>query len=354
MARASYFRPCIEAMEGYVPGAQPRGRAYIKLNANENPYPPSPRVLEALHAAASDGLRLYPDAMATALREKIAALHGVAPDQVLVGNGSDDLLTMILRCFVSEGEAVAAPRPTYPLYEVLVAIQNGTMTWVDFAADFSLPPALAEAQARVTFVANPNSPSGTWVSPEAVGELAGRLEGILVVDEAYVDFAADDCTRLLARQANVVVLRSFSKSYSLAGLRIGYALASAAIVRGLAKVKDSYNVNRFAIAAGVAALGDIEHMRANAARIRAERERVSEALRALGLFVYPSQANFVALRAAAPGARAIGAALEEDGILVRTFSDPRLADWVRITIGTPEHNDLVLAGIRRVLEGDAS
>ena len=337
MARASYFRPCIEAMEGYVPGAQPRGRAYIKLNANENPYPPSPRVLEALHAAASDGLRLYPDAMATALREKIAALHGVAPDQVLV-----------------EGEAVAAPRPTYPLYEVLVAIQNGTMTWVDFAADFSLPPALAEAQARVTFVANPNSPSGTWVSPEAVGELAGRLEGILVVDEAYVDFAADDCTRLLARQANVVVLRSFSKSYSLAGLRIGYALASAAIVRGLAKVKDSYNVNRFAIAAGVAALGDIEHMRANAARIRAERERVSEALRALGLFVYPSQANFVALRAAAPGARAIGAALEEDGILVRTFSDPRLADWVRITIGTPEHNDLVLAGIRRVLEGDAS
>ena len=354
MPRASYFRPCIDAMEGYVPGAQPRGRTFIKLNANENPYPPSPRVLEALRAAAGDGLRLYPDAMATELREKIAALHGLATDQVLVGNGSDDLLTMILRSFVGEGEAVVAPRPTYPLYEVLVAMQNGTMRWVDFPEDFSLPPALAEAGGRVTFVANPNSPSGTWIEPDAIAELAARLDGILVVDEAYVDFADGDCTGLLGRFANVIVLRSFSKSYSLAGIRIGYALASEAIVSGMVKVKDSYNVNRCAVAAGVAALDDIEHMRANAAKIRGERARVSDALKAMGLFVYPSRANFVAMRSTSPSAKAIGAALDDDGILVRTFSDPLLADWVRITLGTPEQNDQVLAGIRRLLESDAS
>jgi histidinol-phosphate aminotransferase len=292
--------------------------------------------------------------MATALREKIAALHGLAPERVLVGNGSDDLLTMILRSFVGEREAVAAPRPTYPLYEVLVAIQNGTMRWVDFPDDFSLPPALAGAGARVTFVANPNSPSGTWIEPEAVADLAGRLDGILVVDEAYVDFADGDCTGLLGRFPNVIVLRSFSKSYSLAGLRLGYALASETIIRGMAKVKDSYNVNRFAIAAGLAALDDIEYMRAHAAAVRGERGRVSRALGELGLFVYPSQANFVAVRATTPSARAIGAGLAADGILVRTFGDPLLADWVRITMGTPEQNDQVLDGIRRLLEGDAA
>ena len=354
MARSSYFRPCIDAMEGYVPGAQPRGRTYVKLNANENPFPTSPRVIEALHAAVSDRLRLYPDAMATELRERIAALHGLAPEQVLVGNGSDDLLTMIVRSFVSEGETVAAPRPTYPLYEVLVAIQGGRMVWVDFPDDFSLPPGLADTGAKVTFVANPNSPSGTWIAPEDIAALAERLDSILVVDEAYVDFADGDCAGLLGRHPNAIVLRSFSKSYSLAGVRLGYGLASEAIINGMIKVKDSYNVNRFAIAAGLAALDDVETMRANAATIRAERERVTAALRSMGLFVYPSQANFVAVRTTAPSAQDVGAALDADGILVRTFGDPQLADWVRITIGRPEDNDRVLAGIRRLLEGSAS
>jgi len=352
MSKPSFFRPCIDAMEGYVPGAQPRGRTYIKLNANENPYPPSPAVITALREAAGDSLRLYPDAVATTLRERIAALHGLVPEQVLVGNGSDDLLTMILRSFVGAGDRVVAPRPTYPLYEVLVAIQGGTMHWVDFPEDFSLPPELATAGGKVTFVANPNSPSGTWVEPEAIAELAGRLDGVLVIDEAYVDFADGDCLGLLGRFANVMVLRSFSKSYSLAGVRLGYALASAEIVRGLAKVKDSYNVNRFAVAAGVAALDDREHMLANVARIRGERSRLTEALASLGLAVYPSHANFVAARCTSPSAKAVGAALAERGILIRTFGDPRLEDWVRITVGTPQHNDLVLAEIKHLVEGE--
>ena len=349
MGERGYFRPCIERMAGYVPGAQPQGRDFLKLNANENPFPPSPKVLAALHETVGDGLRLYPDAMSSALREKIAELHGLSPEQVLVGNGSDDLLTMVLRSFVGEGEWVAAPRPTYPLYEVLVAIQGARMRWVDFPPDFSLPPGLAQPDARVTFVANPNSPSGTWVDPEAVAALAERVEGVLVVDEAYVDFADGHCLGLLDRFPGVIVLRSFSKSYSLAGLRLGYALASAELIRGMVKVKDSYNVNRFALAAGLAALDDIEYMRANAATIRAERERVSRVLGEWGFEVLPSRANFVAVRCAQPSARAIGAALADAGVLLRTFGDPLLEGWLRITIGTPEQNGRVLAEIRSLV-----
>jgi histidinol-phosphate aminotransferase len=347
MAGSVCFRPNVERMQGYVPGAQPRGPLYAKLNANENPYPPSPRVLAALREAASESVRLYPDSMASDLRLKIAERHGLRPEQVLVGNGSDDLLTMILRSFVGEGDCVVSPRPSYPLYEVLVNIQAGVMRWVDFPPDFSLPCDLVQAGARVTFLANPNSPSGTWVEPAAVAAAAGRIEGVFVIDEAYVDFADDDCVGLLGRFPGMIVLRSFSKSFSLAGLRIGYALASPAIIAGLAKVKDSYNVNRFALVAGVAALEDLGHMRANVASIRAERERVSEALRRLGLFVYPSQANFVAARTQAPSPQAIADAAAAEGILVRRFGDPRLADWVRVTIGTPEQNDRLLAIVRR-------
>jgi len=351
MKSTSYFRPCIERMEGYAPGAQ-LGADYLKLNANENPYPPSPRVVAALRDGAHDLLRLYPDAMATPLRTKIAELHGLPVEQVLVGNGSDDLLTMIVRSFVGEGEAIVAPRPTYPLYEVLVEIQGSEMRWVDFPEDFSLPAEIAQPDARVTFLANPNSPSGTWIEPSAIAELAERIEGILVVDEAYVDFADTDSTCLLADHDNVIILRSFSKSYSLAGLRIGYALASEAVIRGMAKVKDSYNVNRAAVAAGVAALEDIEYMRANAAAIRAERERVSAALRDMGLFVYPSQTNFIAARCTSPTAREIGAALQDNGILIRVFSDPCLSDWVRISLGMRDQNERVLAELAKALGRD--
>jgi len=336
-------------MAGYTPGAQPPGPVYAKLNANENPYPPSPKVLEALRDAAGESLRLYPDALATALRARIAAYHGLAPQQVLVGNGSDDLLTMILRSFVGPGDLVVAPHPTYPLYEVLVEIQDAVMRWVDFPPDFSLPEGLVQPGARVTFVCNPNSPSGTWAEPSAIADLAGRIEGILVVDEAYVDFAEGNCLDLLGRFPNVIVLRSFSKSFSLCGVRLGYGLASEEIIRGLVKVKDSYNVNRFALAAGVAALDDVATMRANVAKIRSERERLSAALRGMGLFVYPSQTNFVSVVCQDPSPKAFAAALAHDGILVRTFGDPRLRDWLRITVGTPEQNSRVLEGIVRTL-----
>ncbi len=338
-------------MAGYTPGAQPPGPIYAKLNANENPYPPSPTVLEALRAAACESLRLYPDSMATELRARIAAYHGLSPQQVLVGNGSDDLLTMILRSFVGPGDLVVAPHPTYPLYEVLVEIQDAVMRWVDFPPDFSLPDGLVQPDARVTFVCNPNSPSGTWVEPSAIAELAARVSGILVVDEAYVDFADGNALGLLGRFPNVIVLRSFSKSFSLCGVRLGYGLASEEIVRGLVKVKDSYNVNRFALAAGVAALDDVAYMRASVAKIRSERERLAAALRGMGLFVFPSKANFVSVVCGDPTPKQFAGDLAREGILVRTFGDPRLKDWLRITVGTPEQNGRVLAGIERTLRG---
>ncbi|MBM4031528.1 MAG: histidinol-phosphate transaminase [Planctomycetes bacterium] len=354
MSNLSYFRPCIARMAGYTPGAQPPGPVYAKLNANENPYPPSPKVLEALRAAACESLRLYPDAMSTELRARIAAYHGLAPQQVLVGNGSDDLLTMIVRSFVGPGDVVAAPYPTYPLYEVLVEIQDATMRWVDYPPDFSLPEGLAEPGARVTFVCNPNSPSGTWVDPAAIGGLAGRLGGILVVDEAYVDFAEGDSLGLLGRFPNAIILRSFSKSFSLCGVRLGYGLASEEIIRGLAKAKDSYNVNRFAMAAGVAALDDVAYMRANVAKLRAERERLADGLRRMGLRVLPSQANFVCVVSQEPSPAAFAADLAREGILVRTFGDPRLKDWLRISIGTPEQNSRILSGIEATLRRKTS
>ncbi|MBM4038449.1 MAG: histidinol-phosphate transaminase [Planctomycetes bacterium] len=336
-------------MTGYTPGAQPPGPVYAKLNANESPYPPSPKVLEALRATAGDALRLYPDAMATELRARIAAYHGLAVQQVLVGNGSDDLLTMILRSFVGPGDLVVAPHPTYPLYEVLVEIQDAVMRWVDFPPDFSLPSDIVQPGAKVTFVCNPNSPSGTWTDPAAIADLAARVQGILVVDEAYVDFAEGNCLDLLGRFPNVIVLRSFSKSFSLCGVRLGYGLASEEIIRGLVKVKDSYNVNRFAQVAGIAALDDVAYMRVNVARIRSERERLAAALRGMGLFVFPSQANFVSVVCQEPTPRQFAAELARDGILVRTFGDPRLRDWLRISVGTPEQNSRVLAGIERTL-----
>ncbi len=347
MDRIRDSRPELEAL---VPYDVKEVNAEVVLASNEHPANVPGEIVEWLAERLPDfAFNRYPDPTAKKLRAMIAEANGLEPANVLVGNGSDDLLTMILRSFVGPGDLVVAPHPTYPLYEVLVAIQDGVMRWVDYPPDFSLPDGLVQPGARVTFVCNPNSPSGTWVEPSLIAGLAGRVEGILVVDEAYVDFADGHCLDLLGRFPNVIVLRSFSKSFSLCGVRLGYGLASEEIIRGLAKVKDSYNVNRFAIAAGVAALDDLGYMRANVARIRSERERLSAALRGMGLFVYPSHANFVAAICTQPSPKEFADALARDGILVRTFGDPRLCDWLRITVGTPEQNDRVLAAIQRTL-----
>jgi histidinol-phosphate aminotransferase len=332
-----------------VPGEQPGpGRRVIKLNTNENPYPPSPRVLAALNRAVDDRLRLYPDPEAHGLRTRAAAVYGVPLDHVLAGNGSDECLALLMRAIVDAGDRVAFPVPTYSLYDTLVAVQGGTAVRVPWPRDFTLPAGLVEARARLTFLCNPNSPSGTLVPTALVEDLARRIEGVLVVDEAYVDFAGESAMPLVTRHPNVVVLRTFSKSFSLAGLRIGLAFGSPALLAGLRTVKDSYNLDRLALAAGEAALDDLDHMRANVARVQATRTRLTSALADLGFVVLPSAANFVMARRPGTDLAPLARALAERDILVRHFPTSEVRDALRITVGTDEEIDALLAALTQI------
>jgi histidinol-phosphate aminotransferase len=344
-----FIRRTIRALAGYQPGEQPRERTFIKLNTNENPYPPSPKVLEAIRSCATDDVRLYPDPMANALRDKAASVYGLTREQVLAGNGSDDLLAIIIRACVEPGDRVAYPFATYSLYDTLVTIGGGQIVHVPFRADFSLPPGLAEADGRVTFICNPNSPSGTAATIDEIADLSARLQGLVVVDEAYVDFAASSALPLLRERANVVILRTFSKSFSLAGLRIGLAFGAPEVIAELAKVKDSYNLTRVSIAAAVAALDDYEWMRTQVRRVCNTRERLVAALRDLGFDVPPSQANFVLARRAGEDLSGLFSRLKERRILVRYFATPELRDALRITVGTDGEIDALLAALRELL-----
>jgi histidinol-phosphate aminotransferase len=344
-----FVRPAVLAMEGYVPGEQPQDRRYVKLNTNENPYPPSPRVTKAVRACANEDLRLYPDPMANALRDRAAAVYDFGRDNILAGNGSDDLLAMIIRACVAPGDRVVFPTPTYSLYDTLIGIGGGTAVEVPFGPDFALPAGLASAGGRVTFVCHPNSPSATAVPIDVIDDLARHVAGLLVVDEAYADFARESALPLVHRHENVVVLRTFSKSFSLAGLRIGLAFASPEIITELAKVKDSYNLTRVSIAAATAALEDYGWMQENVRRVCATRDRLVPALRELGFAVPPSEANFVLARRAGEKQRATYEALKQRGILVRYFDTPQLADALRITVGTDAEIDSLLAALRDIL-----
>jgi histidinol-phosphate aminotransferase len=351
--RRGYFLDTIEAMQGYVPGEHINDPDVIKLNSNENPYPPSPRVLAAVTAAAGAGLRRYPEPASDTLRAAAARVYGVDIDHVIAGNGSDELLSMLMRCFVGPGDRVAYATPTYSLYDTLVEIQGGRKATVQYADDFAIPPALAKQRAAVTFLCNPNAPSGTLVSRAAIARLARTVEGILVVDEAYIDFAARDgvsCIPLVRRHDNVIVLRTFSKSFSLAGLRIGLAFASTPLVAGMMKVKDSYNLNRLSAVAATAALRDLPWMTRNVRRIQRSRTLLSAALERLEFEVYPSQTNFVLARRADVDMRHVQRALKAQRILVRHFDIPGLQDCLRISVGTPDETTTVIAALRRVIQ----
>ncbi|MGH7887361.1 MAG: histidinol-phosphate transaminase [Candidatus Binatia bacterium] len=335
----AYFRPNIAAMTGYLPGEQPRDEAIIKLNTNENPYPPSAKVYAALRKAINPSLRLYPEPLSDSLRSAAAAIYGVKPENIIAGNGSDEILSMLLRCFVGPKDRVAFPVPTYSLYDTLVEIQDGVSVRVEYPADFSLPGALAGQDAALTFLCNPNAPSGTLVSLPEIAKLAGAVSGMLVVDEAYVDFAESEGASsipLIRQFPNLVVIRTFSKSFSLAGMRIGVAFASAEIIAGIMKVKDSYNLNRLSMIAATAALNDMAWMERNAKRIQRSRKKLSGALKRLGYQVYPSHANFVLARKQGQNLQPIYEELKRRKILVRYFDTPGLQDCLRITVGTPK------------------
>ncbi|MGZ8498530.1 MAG: histidinol-phosphate transaminase [Candidatus Binatia bacterium] len=336
---ANYFRANIEAMSGYVPGEQPRDDGIIKLNTNENPYPPSPKVYAALRKAIDASLRLYPQPLSDTLCNAAAAAYGVKKENIMAGNGSDELLAVLLRCFVGPGDRVAYPVPTYSLYDTLVEIQAGVAVRVTFPEDFSIPEELARQNAPLTLLCNPNAPSGTLVPLPEIVKLAGAVAGILVVDEAYVDFAASEgasAIPLIERLANLIVLRTFSKSFSLAGMRIGLAFASTEIIAGMNKVRDSYNLDRLSIVAGTAALADLAWMKRNAARIQRSRQRLAGGLKRLGYQVYPSHANFILARQHGKNLQPVYEELKRRKILLRYFDVPGLRDCLRITVGTPK------------------
>jgi len=344
----NYFRENIRSMQPYTPGEQPQDGGFIKLNTNENPYPPCGEVIEALRAAVNDSLRLYPDPLGTRVRERAAEVLGVSPQMVIAGNGSDDILTIIMRSFVGEGEKVVALNPSYGLYEVLANIQNAAFQSVEYTEDFRLPDEAFQPDAKLTFICSPNNPTCTITPPEEVAELAGRSAGIVAVDEAYVDFADQSCLELVHRFDNVIVLRSFSKSYSLAGLRIGLGIGSAALISGMLKVKDSYNLDRLAIVGAEAALANVDKMKANAEHIRRDRRYLADELAKLRFSVLPSQANFVFARPPMDAAK-LYRRLKERGILVRYWDNPRLADGIRISVGTRKEIDELLAAVRQIL-----
>jgi histidinol-phosphate aminotransferase len=336
-------------MQGYQPGEQPREGGFIKLNTNENPYPPSPRVRKAILTEARETLRLYPDPDATALRRQAALTYGFDISRVIAGNGSDDLLAMIARAFIGEKDALCCPVPTYTLYDTLVRIQGGRLTGIPYPEDYSLPAGIFRARGKVTMVASPNSPSGTSVPLAVLSRLADAVPGVLVVDEAYADFAEETALSLARERENVIVLRTFSKSFSLAGMRIGLGFAHPRIIEGLFKVKDSYNMNRLNIAAGEAALLDIPWMEKNAARIRKTRGKLVAGLTEVGFAPFPSQSNFVlARRGGGRSARPVYEALKRRKILVRYFDTPRLSDCLRITVGTDGEIDALLSAMNEL------
>ena len=354
-----HVRADIRALGGYTPGEQQPG--FIKLNTNECPWGPAPGVRAALAAIADDSLRLYPDPVSTRLRQVAAARFAVAADGIVAGNGSDDCLTIVYRTFIGPGDGVATPWPSYGLYDTLAALQGAPIVHVPFgraASAWQLPvDALATAAAKLTLVANPNNPSSTLVPVSGLRRLADRLapHGVLVVDEAYVDFAlpsAPDASMLphLGAHPNVIVLRTFSKSYSLAGARLGLAFAAPALVREMAKVKDSYNVNVITQALGAAALEDRVFFDDTIGRTLAERARLEAALGALG-WTWPAPGGNFLFCDVGPGARAgdIYRALKARHILVRWWDTPELGTCLRITVGRPDQNNALVAALRDIV-----
>jgi histidinol-phosphate aminotransferase len=342
----SYLRPNIAAMTGYVPGFQPSDAAsWIKLNTNENPYPPSPQVIRAIRDATGERLRKYPDAASRAGREAAAELYGYPVDWLIMANGSDELLNNLIRACAGEGQEIAYLQPSYSYYATLAEVQGARVKTFPLTESGEIKDFPARYSGRLFFLTNPNAPLGLRWGVEQVAELADRCAGLLVVDEAYADFAKGNCLELVRQKPNVVVTRTLSKSYSLAGMRLGLAIARPDVIAALDKIRDHYNLDRLAQAAVVAALVDQEYFRDCVARICATRDWLSDELRKLGYQVIPSSANYLFVSPPDRDGKRVYDALYARKILVRYFSDPVLAHGLRISIGTRDEMAQTLAAL---------
>lgn len=352
-----FLRPALRGFHAYVPGFQPPdGEGWIKLNTNESPWPPSSRVLEAIAAATGESLRLYPSPTAAAAREAIASQLGLDPAMVALGNGGDELLAMAIRAFAGPGATVAFPWPSYPLYEPASRLQDAIPVAHPLdrpgPAGWALPDALIADPSPLKFVANPNSPTGTLFAAARIEELAEASAGVgvVVLDEAYVDFAPRSGLDLVGRHENLLLVRTMSKSAALAGMRIGYAIGQPELIEALDVVKDSYNLDRLAIAAAVAAIEDREHRAGLVAFVVGERQWLGERLARLGFTVTPSAANFLFVRPPEPfPAVAVYEGLRRRRVLVRHYDRAPIDGWFRITIGTRPQHEALLAAIEEVM-----
>ncbi|MCG2660421.1 MAG: histidinol-phosphate transaminase [Kiritimatiellae bacterium] len=342
---SAYIKKSVRAMQGYTPGEQPTNPQVIKLNTNESPYPPSPAVREALQSLKVETLRLYPDPVSLVLRRKIADLHGGTPDNVFVGNGSDETLALCSRAFVEDDGAIGYFEPSYSLYPVLAQIRAVTARPVALGPDFewAMP---VDYQASLFFMTTPNAPTGIQYPKTAIRAFCARFPGVVVLDEAYVDFSREHCMDLALECDNVLVLRTLSKSYALAGLRLGYVVGAAPLIEALFKIKDSYNVGRITQAAALAALSDQAHMQTLVERTKATRRRTITELERMGFRVFPSETNFLWVKPPQISAADLYRRLREQNILVRYFPGGRTQDYLRITIGTDEQMQALVNAMR--------
>ncbi len=348
-----YWNKTLKGMEEYIPGEQPADiDEYIKLNTNENPFPPFESVLKAISQNLTGNLRRYPDSKAQRLREIFASQNGLKPENIFAGNGSDEIFTLLFRGFIDRDDTAAFPYPSYSLYDTL-AQGNGIKydkISLDNGMNLDLDKFL-EGNYRMVIICNPNNPTGTYTKPERIREFIKQFKGLLVVDEAYIDFYGGSSIELVREFDNIVITRSFSKSYSLAGLRVGLAIANEDIINGLFKLKDSYNVDSLALAGAAAALLDTKTFQYNTRMMRSNKEYLEERLVSLGFEIVPSTANFIFTRHEKIDSQVLYHELMDRKILVRHFRGPIQSDYVRITVGTMMEIKKLCAEIESILEG---
>ena len=354
-----YVRRHVQRLAPYVPGEQPLERGLIKLNTNENPFPPSPKVLKAVKAAVDGRLRLYPDPTAQELRAKLARFHKCKVDNVIVGNGSDELLALATRAFVEPGRGtIQYFTPSYSLYPVLSDIHNSTRIEMPLRDDFSMP-SVGELQnekqwdfrAPLTFVTTPNAPSGRGYATAELEALCRALKGVVVLDEAYVDFAEEDALALALKYPNVIVSRTFSKAYSLCFQRVGYFVGRPALIGALDRIRDSYNVNGLGQIAALASLKDFSYYRKNFRLVKKMRKAVAGELQSLGFKVFLSATNFLLVKPPRYVARTWLKKLRAHKVLVRWFSGTEVKGFLRITIGNEQEMSAFLRMVKRVIVG---
>lgn len=332
----SYFRPAIDAMDGYTPGEQPKVMDLLKLNTNENPYPPCPGVAELLKNIDAERLRLYPDPTADRLRDTIAEVYGYKRENIIVSNGSDDMLTIAFRAFTDAERSVAFLDPTYSLYPVLADLQGCKYIQIPLNDDFSINADLLEkaAPANMLIITRPNAPTGNCIPIDEMRRICAKFDGIVFIDEAYADFSADNCIDFVKEFPNVIVSRTVSKSYSMAGLRLGYAIANPEIIFGMMKVKDSYNVNMLTQQLAEAAIKDQKYLKDTVAKIKTSRTKLTAELKGLGFEVVDSQSNFLFASPPDGDGEKLFNALRKQNIVIRYFPGEKTGKYIRITIGT--------------------